>query len=189
MDKKTKKMKSDKASAKGKFSFHIDEGDVIDVSNFGSFDVIRTKRGILFRTYGGYHVWTTPYTVDFNGNTMYNSLYAWLENLVEASKAFKGHEDEHIEEDKNVTKGEILEDLKVITVANLLMPTTVFLDENKAAEAANSYLEWLDTMQSKLISAMNGKITEDIDEAEYAKERTKAEVSDTLNEMIQEINE
>lgn len=190
MEKKTKKGKTAKSSGNNLFSFHINENEVIDRTDFGSFEVVRTKRGIMFRTYTGYHIWTSPYAVGVDGTPHYNSLYSWLDNLVEMSKAYSGHENEIFDKDiPDVTTGDILESQKIMTVANLTMPLTIFVDPDKAADAANSYMKWLDDMQKKFLSTMSGGIPDDIDEAEYAIERTKAEVADTLESMKGELGD
>lgn len=181
MEEKINKEKMEKSSEGNLFLFQVNENEVIDCTDFGSFEVVRTKRGIMFRTYTGYHIWTSPYAVGVDGTPHHNSLYSWLDNLVEMSKAYSGHEDEIFDKDNpDITTGDILESQKIMTVANLTMPLTIFIDPDKAADAANSYMKWLDDMQNKLLATIGGGVPDDINEAEYAIERTKAEVSDTL---------
>ena len=77
------------------YEFRIADGEVTARVHFGAFELIKTKRGIMFKTYTGFHVWTTPYATGLDGKAHPKSLYAWLDNLIEAKKAYEGHEKPH----------------------------------------------------------------------------------------------
>ena len=52
---------------KKSYEFMIASGEVAERVHFGAFELIKTKRGIMFKTYTGFHVWTTPYATGLDG--------------------------------------------------------------------------------------------------------------------------
>ena len=60
------------------FEFIIKESDVLERENFGSFEIVITKQGAIFKNYTGFRVFTTPYAVGLDGVAHETSLYAWL---------------------------------------------------------------------------------------------------------------
>ena len=142
------------------YEFRIADGEVTERVHFGAFEIVKTKRGIMFKTYTGFHVWTTPYAVGLDGKAQPKSLYAWLDNLIEAKKAYKGHESEPFGGGGH-TKGEILESMVVLTQANLVYPLTAFIDEERATKFALEYMEWLKKQQEKLAEAMSAPVEDE----------------------------
>lgn len=146
-------------------------GELVAREHFGSFAIVVTSRGALFETYTGYHVWTTPFVTDRDGVVRKKSLYSWLMDLVEYRRGCVGHEDEPLDgvaagdDGKVLTKGEMLEHLKVVTAANLMQPVSVFTDVDRAVVAALDYEKWLTGCYQKLVDAvLSPSVVSDEDE-------------------------
>lgn len=169
------------------YEFFIEKKDVIEQVDFGTFEVVKTKKGILFRNYTGYHVWTTPYTVGLDGTARSYSLYAWLEELIEFKKAIEGHEDE-IYEGTDMTNADILESHIVVTVANMNIPMTIFIDPQLAYEQAEKYIKWLTEKQQELSETIAAGAPEE-NLAVDAEEAVKAEIGEQVVDALKEIVE
>lgn len=141
--------------------FSLQSKDIVEVADFGSFEVVATKSGVMFKTHTGFHVWCTPYVLDLEGKAHENNLYAWLTNLIEAKKSFSGEHQDEIIEDAAVSKGEMLDVMKIITEANMTHPITAFVDIDSATKFANERIEWLGKMQSKLSDALSAEVKEE----------------------------
>lgn len=168
--------------------FSIASKDITEVADFGSFEIIKTKQGVMFKTYRGYHVWCTPYVTDLEGKAQYNSLYAWQMNLMEAKKAYDGeHRDEPLP-DLGITKGDMLDAMKIITEVNLMHPVTAFVDADEAASYASKRMEWMGEMQEKLEEAMRATVTEETEEdiKANAEHDLKAIEGEAIAEMLKE---
>lgn len=148
------------ARSKSSYEFKLASGEVLERVHFGAFELVKTKRGIMFKTYTGYHVWVTPYAVGLDGKAKPKSLYAWLDNLIEAKEAYGGHESEPFG-DSGHTKGEILESMVVLTQANIVYPLTAFVDEDRATKFALDYMEWLRLQQDALSAAMSSPVPDE----------------------------
>lgn len=140
--------------------FCIREKDVLRRANFGSFEIIKAKSGMMFKTYTGFHVWTTPYAVGLDGKARPKNLYAWLDNLLNFSDEVAGHEKENFG-DSGLTIGDIFDAMKTLTEANLIAPVTAFVDEGRAQEKAMEYMSWLYDMQTALGKTMSEQPPED----------------------------
>ena len=200
-EEKTKKT-AKRQSPKGKmakvpaYEFQIKESDVKKRAHFGSFEVIVTTGGIMFKNYSGFHIYTTPYAVGADGVAVKNSLYAWLENLVGTQEAFKDSLDEPFmdatyDDGRVMTKGDILEADKLITEGNLLQPMTAFVDLDEATRKAEDHMRWLTRMQEQLLEAMNSEPAPEeeavkADAEEAAKVLAQEAVSDMVGEAIAE---
>lgn len=174
------------------FEFRIDKRDVLERVHFGSFELVKTKKGILFKNYSGYMVWTTPYAVGYDGKASETTLYRWLDNLIGTYHAFKDKLDEPFgtethEDGSLLLNRDILEADKIITEGNLIHPMTAFVDLNRAAEMANSYIKWFSEMQERLSEAMmpDSLPFEDAEKMRV-EEQYKAEMGEMLGEMLQE---
>ena len=166
------------------YEFRIASGEVGERVHFGAFELIKTKRGIMFKTYTGFHVWTTPYATGLNGKAHPKSLYAWLDNLIEAKKTYEGHESEPFDESGH-TKGEILESMVVLTETNMIAPLTAFIDEERATKFALEYMEWLKKQQEKLAEAMSAPVEDENLKEEFEQgERVKI-----LDEALDSVTE
>lgn len=145
------------------YEFSIQEKDIIERENFGAFEIIKTKKGIMYKNYTGYHVWFTPYCTGADGVAHETSSYLWLDELLRHKKEFAGHEsDPYL--DTEITQGEILETDKIITEACLTHPMTAFIDLDYATKFASEHIKWLSEMSAKLESAMdNTPEDEDLD--------------------------
>lgn len=170
-------------------------GDLLEKVHFGSFAVVLTSRGVLFETYTGYHVWTTPFVTDKDGVVREKSLYSWLINLVEFYHASKDHPDDPVEgisadADGNIiTNSEMLEHLKVVTEANLMQPVSVFIDADRAVSAAIDYEKWLTDCYKKLIESSNKlRNVSDMDEmramAEIEGDVTRANIFKQISDEL-----
>lgn len=166
------------------FEFSIRENEVIERENFGAFEVVKTKKGIMYKNYTGYHIFVTPYAVGLDGKAHETSLYAWLDNLLQTKKAFDGHLEEPFE-DAGITKGDLLNADKIITESNLSWPMTAFIDVEKAASFANDYMKWLNAQQEKLQKVMSEDAPEEDLKAQAEFEAREKELTATMN-MIKE---
>lgn len=174
--------------AKGKqngYEFIIQSKDVIEREHFGRFEVIKTKKGIMFKNYTGYHVWTTPYAVGTDGKAHETSLYSWLDELLQMKRAYTGHEDEPLTEGVEYKKGDVLQAMIITTEANLINPMVVFLDRDKATQNASEQIKWMNEMAKKLQETMDAPAPEEDLKAD-AEFNAKMEAQETINEMLKE---
>ncbi len=141
-----------KKETKG-FEFIIEEKDVLERENFGSFEIIIMKGYACFKNYTGYRVFTTPYAVGVDGVAHETSLYAWLKYLVDFKKSIFGKENEKFA-DTDVTNQEMLDGLKITTEANLIKPMVVFTDVEEAQREAMHYQEWFTKQMKNLQTVM-----------------------------------
>lgn len=160
--------------------FKLAKADITDVADFGSFELIKTKRGIMFKTHTGFHAWCTPYVLDLNGKAQPGSLWRWLNNLIEAKKEYEGHIDEPFPETENSTYGDILDYMKIVTEANMTIPATAFVDLQTATNLANERIQWLHSMQEKL----SGQLAKEAEEE--TEEDIKANAEHDLNVIERE---
>lgn len=165
--------------------FVIRNSEITEQENFGSFEVIKTKRGIMFKNYNGYHVWTTPYAVGTDGKAHETSLYSWLNELLKLKKAFAGHEEEKIIEDSEATKGDLLESARIATEANLIRPMVVFIDRDYAYQEAKRYIDWMKEQMEALQKAAETPAPGE-DEKANAEFNAKVDAYETMQQMIQE---
>lgn len=165
--------------------FVIRNSEITEQENFGSFEVIKTKRGIMFKNYNGYHVWTTPYAVGTDGKAHETSLYSWLDELLKLKKAFVGRENEKIIEGSEATKGDLLESARIATEANLVRPMVVFTDRDYAYEEAQRYIDWMKEQMEALQKAAETPAPEE-DEKANAEFNAKVDAYETMHQMIQE---
>ena len=142
-----------KKETKG-FEFIIEEKDVLERENFGSFEIVITKGYACFKNYTGFRVFTTPYAVGLDGVAHETSLYAWLKYMVEFKKSIKGKENEMFGGTTSTNK-EFLNGMKVLTEANLIKPMAVFTDINEAQKEAENYMKWMEGQMKDLNKAMN----------------------------------
>lgn len=136
------------------FEFIIKESDVLERENFGSFEIIISKQGAIFKNYTGYRVFTTPYAVGLDGVAHETSLYAWLKYVVDFKKSIKGKENEMFGETGS-TNQEFLDGMKVLTEANLIKPQAVFTDINEAQKEAENYMKWMEGQMKDLEEVIN----------------------------------
>lgn len=170
------------------YEFFLRNKDIIERANFGRFEIIKTKQGIMFKNYTGFHVWTTPYAVGTDGKAHETSLYEWMDELLDMNNAYKGHEDEPVAEDSKYTKGDVMNAMRIATEANLIRPMTAFIDRDKAFQQAEEHMKWLNEMQEKLKETMENPLQEETDEdlRKNAEAEAKAENMETLANMAKE---
>ena len=142
-----------KKETKG-FEFIIEEKDVLERENFGSFEIVITKGYAWFKNYTGFRAFTTPYAVGLDGVAHETSLYAWLKYMVDFKKSIKDKENEMFGETTSTNK-EFLDGMKVLTEANLIKPMAVFTDINEAQKEAENYIKWMEGQMKDLNKAMN----------------------------------
>lgn len=140
-----------KSTAQG-YTFSIAAEEVLRRVNFGTFEVILTKRGAMFKTYTGYHIWCTPYAANAEGKASTKTLYAWLMHLIElkdacSDKKFAGMT---FTDEVKYTNEDYFNAMCTITEANLSKPLTIFVDAKYAQEEAFRQLDWL-SMQAKAL--------------------------------------
>lgn len=136
------------------FEFIIKESDVLERENFGSFEIIVCRTGIMFKNYTGYKVFTTPYAVGLDGVAHETSLYAWLKYMVDFKKSIAGNENGMFGETGS-TNQDFLDGMKVVTEANLIKPMAVFTDIDEAQKEAENYLKWMEQQMKDLDKAMD----------------------------------
>lgn len=167
------------------YEFKITSGEVTERVHFGAFELIKTKRGIMFKTYTGFHVWTTPYAMGLDGKAHPKSLYAWLDNLIEAKKTYEGHEKEPFG-DSGHTKGDILESMVVLTETNMIAPLTAFINEDRATKLALEYIEWLKKQQEKLAEAMSAPVEDEDMEKDFEQGEKAKILGEALDAVAEE---
>lgn len=186
------------------YEFSVTDADIVERAAFGRFEVIKAKHGIMYKNYTGYHVWTTPYVVDENGRAQEKSLYAWLDNLLQFKANASGREGEYydwgIPEDARpggdnslppaVTYGDMLDTMSLMTEANIEHPTTVFTDENYAAQFAIKRMAWMREQMERLQEAMKTPVKEETEDdikrnfEDAERERIMRESLDILTEGV-----
>ena len=127
--------------------------DIEKEADFGTFKITRTRECIAYTNYVGYSVITKPYTTTPDGKATELSLYAWLNYALEQKEYLEQHKDEK-HPDLDFTNGEWLEQIKVITEANLTKPCVVFTDADYAMEEALNHIKWLNDRAKLLQDTM-----------------------------------
>ena len=127
--------------------------DIEKQADFGTFKITRTRECIAYTNYVGYSVITKPYTTTPDGKATELSLYAWLNYALEQKEYLEQHKDEK-HPDLDFTNGEWLEQIKVITEANLTKPCVVFTDADYAMEEALNHIKWLNDKAKLLQDTM-----------------------------------
>lgn len=181
-------MKENEKSPQG-YEFILEEKDVLERVHFGRFEVVKTRRGMMFKTYTGYHVWVSPWTVGTDGKAHETSLYQWLDELLTMEKMFRGHEEETVG-DTETTKGDLLEMARITTEANLISPLTAFIDRDHAAQKAVEYMDWQKSMMKTLQEAAASPAPQEDLRADAEAEAAR-EAAETMSEELktQEGNE
>lgn len=172
-----------KEEVKNDIVFKIEEADVVTRENFGPFEIIITKMGALFKTYTGYHVWATKYALGVDGKAGEMTLFSWLDALVRMKKEVSGHEEEPYNEGSDVSKGDMLNALKIVTEANLTAPMTIFAEEERAIKAAQSHIDWLNGYMVKLESEIKKK-AEETDHKKEFEILESANIAEEVNSLI-----
>lgn len=170
------------------YEFNIKSEEVTEREHCGSFEIVKTKRGIMFKTYTGYHVWTTPYAVGTDGKAHETSLYKCLDEFLLMARTFKGHEDEELTElngEKGTTKGDLLETERIVIEANLTRPMAVFTNRDYAYTEAAKHIDWMKEQMELLQKTAEETPPED-DEKTNAEFNTKVETAEVLSDMLEE---
>ena len=173
-------MEEKKNKEKG-FEFVVKESDVLERENFGSFEIILTKTGIIFKNYTGFCVFTTPYTTGLDGVAHETSLYSWLKYVLDMKKSTKGKENE-LFEGTDVTNKDYMDGLKTITESNLVKPQVVFTDFDEAVRESDHFIEWIDRQTEELKRVMGSTPPEEDLKANTELE-SRVAMAETLKEM------
>lgn len=134
--------------------------DIEKQADFGTFKITRSRDSIIYTNYVGYSVITKPYTTTPEGKATELSLYAWLNYAIEQKEYLEQHKDEK-HPDIDMTNGEWLEQIKIITEANITKPCVVFTDMDYAIEEALKHIKWLDEKTKQLQEAMTSSLSEE----------------------------
>lgn len=164
------------------FEFIIKGGDVLERENFGSFEIVITKQGAIFKNYTGFRVFTAPYAVGLDGVAHETSLYAWLKYMVDFKKSIAGKENEMFG-DTTSTNQDLLDGMKVVTEANLIRPMTVFIDIDEASVEAGKYLKWMEAQMKHLKNHMESTPPEE-DFKANAESEQKAIMAEEAKEVL-----
>lgn len=166
------------------YEFAINKADITDREDFGVFEVVFTKTAkAWFRTYTGFNVITPQFSVGIDGKAKDTSLYGWLKTLTDFKRSIIGKENESIVGNESITNAELLESMKITTIANLVRPTTVFTDYSLAIEEASRYQNWLVDAMDKLEKTINSEPTDE-DYKANAEFDAKVEKMETLKDMF-----
>lgn len=157
--------------------------DIEKQADFGTFKITRTKDCIAYTNYVGYSVITKPYTTTPEGQATKLSLYEWLNYALEMQEYLTEHKDEK-NPDLDMTNGEWLEQVKIITEANLTKPCVVFTDADYATEEALNHIKWLNEKTKQLQAAMTQTPPEE-DEKKNEEEFGRAVGDENLRNNLQ----
>lgn len=157
--------------------------DIEKQADFGTFKITRTRDCIAYTNYVGYSVITKPYTTTPEGQATKLSLYEWLNYALEMQEYLTEHKDEK-NPDLDMTNGEWLEQIKVITEANLTKPCVVFTDADYATEEALNHIKWLNEKTKQLQAAMTQTPPEE-DEKKNEEEFGRAVGDENLRNNLQ----
>lgn len=169
-------------------------GTLVERRCFSSFAVTRTSRGMLFETYTGYHVWTTPYVAGVGGDVVrVKSLHGWLSLLLDVAGKSELDRDAlypGLPDDAAMSYGEMLDAMLIITECNLLHPVTAFVDGDRSVECSRRYMEWLGKQSAALSEAMSGDAADDDAEMRGAALAVRdAEVRGVLGGMLPDVGD
>ena len=157
--------------------------DIEKQADFGTFKITRTRECIAYTNYVGYSVITKPYTTTPEGQATKLSLYEWLNYALEMQEYLTEHKDEK-NPDLDMTNGEWLEQVKIITEANLTKPCVVFTDADYATEEALNHIKWLNEKTKQLQAAMTQTPPEE-DEKKNEEEFGRAVGDENLRNNLQ----
>ena len=162
--------------------FDIIASDVIQRENFGGFELVKTKRGIMFKNYTGYHIWISKYSsssVGINGKAHEFCLYLAMDELFELKKKAEKEPNGIIVD--GVTNETFYNSKAIVLQSNLLRPLVVFTDEMESLKSAKEYLAWMDKKQKELAASMaNLKEEDEKANAEFKAKQENMEVVKTL---------
>ena len=162
--------------------FDILASDVIKRENFGGFELIKTKKGIMFKNYTGYHIWISKYSaasVGLDGKAHEFCLYLAMDELFSLKK--KSEQDPNGIIVDGVTNETFYNSKVIVLQSNLLRPLVVFTDEMESLKSAKEYLAWMDKKQKELAKSMsNLKEEDDKANAEFEAKQNNMEVVKTL---------
>ena len=157
--------------------------DIEKQADFGTFKITRTRDCIAYTNYVGYSVITKPYTTTPLGQATKLSLYGWLNYALEMKEYLVEHKDEDSGVG-NLTNGQWLEQIKIITESNITRPCIVFTDANYAMETAQKHLNWLEE-KTKQLKAAIGQTPPEEDEKKNEEEFGRAVGDENLRNNLQ----
>lgn len=166
-------------------------GKLLRRCRFSHFSLLVTERGVLFESYTGYHIWTTPFVTGLDGTTSEKSLYVWLMRLVELRDAVESSGRDVPYEGADMSSGDVLDAMVLLTECNLMEPQVVFLDIARASERALSYMAWLRSQMESLGEVMSGSVTGDVkdDERILSEDMSSIVRGEVLGEMLKELGD
>ena len=142
--------------------FDVLASDIIQRENFGGFELVKTKKGIMFKNYTGYHVWISKYSaasVGLDGKAHEFCLYLAMDELFELKKKAEQEPNGIIVD--GVTNETFYNSKVIVLQSNLLRPLVVFTDEMESLKSAKEYLAWMDKKQKELAASMSNLKEED----------------------------
>lgn len=160
MAKVARKKKVDNKAGLLKLVVGVRKEDVVDVADFGHFFIVLTKDGAIYHSYTGLEIRCKAWVMGFDGKAGDASLYSWLNNLVAMQKEAKGRESELFPE-TDVTFADMLDNMVIVTEANLCHPTTAFVDMDSAAKFASERIKWLTERTKELEDAIDAEVAEE----------------------------
>lgn len=179
------KNKANKKNVNNKAGYVVKPIAVKDVekeADFGTFKITRTRECIAYTNYVGYSVITKPYITTPEGKPTELSLYSWLNYALENKEYLEEHSREEYP-DLGITNGEWLEQVKIITEANITKPCVVFTDTDYAVEEALRHVKWLNEKTQQLRDIMTQTPPEE-DEKANEVEFGNAIMDENIREII-----
>lgn len=178
-------MRKKKLHSNSRFQFHINPAEVVKQRNFGAYEIIKVKGGIIFKTYTGYMLYVSEFTTDKDGKASPLTTYMWLDNMLNiADHAEK--DGQALFPDTDMTYIDVLNYHQIVTEANLTYPIVAFIDVDRATEFAEKHINWLKEKTEQLEKAVFGNVEEETEEdikknVENANKAVMAEEIKTLD--------
>lgn len=179
-------MKKRKQNSKSRFQFHVSPAEVIKQKNFGAYEIVKLKGGIIFKTYTGYMLYFSEFTTDKDGKASPLTAYMWLDNMLNIAEHAERNGQE-LFPDTEMTYLDVLHYYQIVTEANLTYPLVAFIDVDKATEFADKHIKWLAEKAEQLETAVFGEIEEETEEDIKAnvENADKAVMAETLKQSIE----
>lgn len=166
------------------YIINIKESDIVKKADFGHFTITKTAEEIIFSNYTGYMVICKPYVAVPQGGVGKNSLYAWLDFVIEMYDSLKDKKDE-INPSLGVKNIDFLFSLEIITEANMTHPCVAFVDSEHASKEAIRHMDWMDEHLKKLKEVMD-TTPPDEDEKANVEEFYRKEMQETIENMAKD---
>lgn len=159
----------------------IHESMVTRDEDFGNFRIVKTSSHICFRTYTGFQVSTSRFSINpFDGKASETCLYAHLSRLIDMKDNLEKNGDKPLMDDERYTYRDMYEAMLTITEQNLIQPISVFSDYDRAAKAANEFMDYMIKSTEDLKAQLSERIGALDDGSADAEEMYRANIEELL---------